>query len=206
MYCHHCLPRPGLAIEVDKDGNCLHCKRPITSWQADWNKKTKRWDKYFHSVCIAIASKSPCLSRQIGAILVRDKSIVATGYNGPARGYPHCKGNKFPVPEEGTPGQANYPGDKVCPRRAKGYKSGEGLVECPAAHAEGNCIANAARIGASTVGTTLYMNCIVPCKDCMIILVNAGVVEVAVEKVELYHEMSAVIARYGGISIRELEL
>jgi len=50
----------------------------------------KRWDTYFHSICIAVASKSPCLSRKIGAILVRDKSIVATGYNGPPRGVPHC--------------------------------------------------------------------------------------------------------------------
>ena len=145
-----------------------------------------RWDKYFHNICIAVASKSPCLSRQIGAILVRDKSIVATGYNGPARNYPHCEGE--------------------CPRKLKGYKSGEGLVECPAAHAEGNCIANAARLGVCTVGTTLYMNSIVPCKDCMILLVNAGITEVVIEKYEWYHEMSADISIYGGIKIREFEL
>lgn len=78
----------------------------------------------------------------------------------------------------------------VCPRRAKGYKSGEGLHECPAAHAEGNTIANAARIGASTIGTTLYMNCIIPCKDCAIILVNAGIVEIVVDDDTPYHEMS----------------
>jgi dCMP deaminase len=143
------------------------------------------WDQYFLSVCDAISSKSPCLSRQIGAILVRDKSIVSTGYNGPARGYPHCstKGN-------------------TCPRKALGYTSGEGLVHCPAAHAEANCIANAARIGASTIGTTLYMNCIIPCKDCMIILVNAGIVEVVVEELTPYHKMSVEIAHYGNIKLR----
>jgi dCMP deaminase len=143
------------------------------------------WDQYFLSVCDAISSKSPCLSRQIGAILVRDKSIVSTGYNGPARGFPHCstKGN-------------------TCPRKALGYASGEGLVNCPAAHAEANCIANAARIGASTVGTTLYMNCIIPCKDCMIILVNAGIVEVVVEELTPYHKISAGIAHYGNIKLR----
>ncbi len=137
----------------------------------------KRWDRYFRNICVAVASKSPCLSRQIGAILVRDNSIVSTGYNGPARGYPHCEG-KIPFEE------------RVCPRRTAGYKSGEGLYMCPAAHAEGNTIANAARIGASTVGTTLYMNCVIPCKDCAIILVNAGIVEIVVDDLIYFHEMS----------------
>ena len=48
------------------------------------------WDRYFHTICEAVASKSPCLSRHIGAILVRDHSIVSTGFNGPSRGIPHC--------------------------------------------------------------------------------------------------------------------
>lgn len=144
------------------------------------------WDSYFINICNAVASKSPCLSRQIGAILVRDHSIVSTGYNGPARGYPHCEGQ--------------------CPRKLKGYKSGEGLVECPAAHAEGNCVANAARIGASTVNTTLYMNSIIPCKDCMILLVNAGICEVVVLETDPYHKMSLGIARFGDIKIRRFEL
>jgi len=54
-----------------------------------------KWDLYFHSICIAVASKSPCLSRKIGAILVRDHSIVSTGYNGPPRGVPHCGHERF---------------------------------------------------------------------------------------------------------------
>jgi len=145
-----------------------------------------RWDIYFHHICEAVASKSPCLSRQIGAILVRDRSIVSTGYNGPARGFPHCI--------------------SVCPRRLKGYKSGEGLVECPAAHAEGNCIANAARLGVSTVGVILYMNSIIPCKDCAIILVNAGVSTVVVDTLTPYHKMSLDIFSYGNIKLRSFDL
>jgi len=53
-------------------------------------KKLKRWDTYFYSICVAVASKSPCKSRQIGAILVRNKKIVSTGFNGPPVNYPHC--------------------------------------------------------------------------------------------------------------------
>jgi len=149
----------------------------------------KRWDTYFHSICVAVSSKSPCLSRQIGAILVRDKSIVSTGYNGPARGYKHC---------------GRHSKEPVCPRRVAGYASGEGLSICPAAHAEGNTIANAARIGAITVGTILYMNCIIPCKDCAIILVNAGIVEIVVDDITPYHEMSIEILKY--VKIRRFEL
>jgi len=154
------------------------------------------WDQYFFSVCTAVSVKSPCLSRQIGAILVRDNSIVSTGYNGPARNFPHCQGIIV------SPGKLS----NHCPRHAKGYASGEGLVECPAAHAEGNCVANAARIGASTVGTTLYLNTLIPCKDCMILLVNAGIKEVVVTELTTYHKMSLGIAEHGGIKIRSFQL
>lgn len=179
-----------------------------TEWEDDpktdkadyYKEKLKRWDIYFHRVCKAISSKSPCLSRQIGAILVRDKSIVSTGYNGPARGYPHCKPAKVDDPD------FQYGKRSICPRHAKGYKSGEGLNECPAAHAEANCIANAARIGASTLGTTLYMNCILPCKDCATALVNAGIVEIVVDNPKPYHEMSVGIFKQGNVKTRKFIL
>jgi len=144
--------------------------------------QSDRWDSYFLSICEAVASKSPCLSHQTGAILVRDKSIVSTGYNGPSRGFPHCQDE--------------------CRRKRLGYESEERLDLCPAVHAEINCIANAARNGVVTVNTILYMNYIIPCKDCMIVLVNAGIREIVVTTTKLYHGMSEAIARYGNISIR----
>ena len=174
-----------------------------------FGEKIIRWDSYFHKICEAVASKSPCLSQNIGAILVRDKSIISTGFNGPARGYPHCKGitiiEKEISPLELAAGHKNHY-KLICPRHAQGFKSGEGLINCPAAHAETNCIANAARIGASTIGSTLYMNCIIPCKDCMILLVNAGIVEVVVDDLKPYHEMSLNIAKHGKVKIRRFNL
>ena len=128
--------------------------------------RNAEWDLYFRNICDAVASKSPCHSRQIGAILVRDKSIVATGYNGPPRGVPHC--------------------DPECPRKALGYASGEGLHLCPATHAEVNCIVNAARLGVSTLGTSLFMNCILPCIECLKVLINSGVTEVVVDDTTPY--------------------
>lgn len=151
---------------------------------------TTRWDIYFHNICVAISTKSPCLSRQIGAILVRDKSIISTGFNGPPRGFPHC-----------TPAIQNS--SNLCPRRAKGYRSGEGLIECPATHAEANCIANAARIGACTIGSTLYMNCIIPCKDCMSLLINAGIVEIVVDDLIPYHDLALKMAKVANIHLRK---
>ena len=151
-----------------------------------FGERRKRWDKYFHTICEAVSSKSPCLSRQIGALLVRNYSIVSTGYNGPPRNFPHCT--------------------NICPRKAKNYPSGEGLLECPATHAEANCIANAARIGACTIGTTLYMNCIIPCKDCMAVLINAGVKEIVVDDVIPYHELSLEMAQHANIKLRRFML
>lgn len=145
------------------------------------------WDRYFETVCDAIASKSKCLSRQIGVVIVRDHSIVSTGYNGPARGYPHCKG--------------------TCPRKSKGYKSGQGLIECPAAHAEVNAISNAARLGVCIRGCTMYMNTReIACKDCMTAIVNSGIAELVTLELIPYHEMSLDIARYGKIKLRRFEL
>ena len=187
MTCKRCDPdliKPNGLIRVTSTPNdyrCIECGDKIMSNMDYFNEKVRRWDHYFHRICIAVASKSPCLSRQIGAILVRDKSIVSTGYNGPARGYPHC--------ESGIPPEVPFE-EYICPRKLKGYASGEGLHECPAAHAEGNCIANAARNGVSTTGTTLYMNCMIPCKDCAIILVNAGITEIVVDDTTPYHQMS----------------
>jgi len=124
------------------------------------------WDLYFYNICVAVASKSRCLSRQIGAIIVYDNSVVATGYNGPPRGVSHCG------PE--------------CPRKLAGFPSGEGLHLCPAAHAEANCIVNAARLGVSVVGSTIYMNCPIPCTECSKLIINAGISEVVVVDASFY--------------------
>jgi len=86
-----------------------------------------------------------------------------------------------------------------------GFRSGDGLDYCIAAHAEQNCIANAARMGICTMGSTLYMNDQIPCKNCLAILINAGVKEVAVTKLELYDGEGEYLARYGGLKIRTFE-
>lgn len=185
--CFNCeRPKPGSTIDVTKDGYCPECGRYLMD-DTFFRSKMRRWDAYYHGACTAISAKSPCHSRKIGSLLVKDKVIVATGFNGPPRGYPHCHDH--------------------CPRRDKpDYESGKYLDECPAAHSEANCIASAARVGVSVAGTTLYLNCIIPCRDCMKLLVNAGVMEVVVEEVQPYHKESIIIAEYGNVNIRRFDL
>ena len=150
--------------------------------------KQQRWDQYFYSICNVVGSNSKCLSRQIGAVLVKDKVIICTGYNGPPRGIPHCEGD-------------------ICPRRKLGFKSGEGLEKCPAAHAERNAIIQAARLGIKVKDSVLYLNTSIPCKDCLIEIINAGIIEVVCTEDKLYDELSEFLIKkitlFGGFNIRQ---
>lgn len=129
------------------------------------NSPSDMWDKYFMSIAEVVGRNSKCLSRSIGAVLVKDKAVIATGYNGPPRGVPHCYSRN-----------ANW--ERRCPRQVQGFKSGQGLELCIAGHAERNAIIQAARNGINTKGTTLVCHCGIPCKDCAIEIINAGIVEV----------------------------
>jgi len=141
------------------------------------------WDTRFWRICNELSLWSSCVSRRIGAILVKDKRIISTGYNGPPQGIEPC--------------------GKKCPRKEQGYKSGEGLHLCPALHAEENTIINAARMGISTSGSIMYMNCAIPCKDCMKKIINAGIKGLVVTGYEKYDDLSVKLLRESGIQIRK---
>lgn len=150
------------------------------------------WDDYFLSIATAVASNSKCMSRQIGAVLVNERSIVSTGYNGPPRGIPHCEIISRSLGFE----------EKNCPRRLLGYESGKGLHICPAGHAERNALINAARHGVATKDTSLYLTCGVPCKDCMIEIINAGVKEIVVTSLRTYDKLSKFLLVNSNIELR----
>ncbi len=194
MTCKNCDPTintPGRIIKVishltiNGDMICSECGSAIDK-AIIYTPDNYPWDSYFHTVCEAVSTKSPCLSRKIGAILVRDNSIISTGYNGPARGIPHCK--------------------TICPRRKLNIPSGQGMELCYAQHAEENAVTNAARIGASVVGSTLYMNCIIPCKNCFSTLINAGIIEIVVDDTIVYDEQTQFLIDHSKIKIRKFNL
>lgn len=176
------------------------------------------WDTYFHSICQTVSSKSPCLSRKIGAILVRDHSIISTGYNGPPRGVPHCGYDRF---IEDNVLQHHVKGRDLgdsetklmttrlyneCPRKVLGYESGTHMEICPAQHAEENAVSNAARLGVSVLNSTLYMNSVIPCQKCYGTLINAGIIEIVIENVKAYDQWTLLLIGNSNIIIREFNL
>lgn len=160
------------------------------------------WDEYFFNICRQVARNSKCISRRIGAVLVKDNVIISTGYNGPPRGIPVCD-KRWELDEEFS---YKYESDErkkgICPRRVIGFSSGEGIDICVAAHAEENTILNCARLGIPTKGTTMYMTCGVPCVKCLVKILNTGVSEVVVTKLSFYDESSLYLVNNSELKVR----
>jgi len=166
------------------------------------------WDQWYLEICQIVGKKSQCLSRKIGAILVRDKAVIAQGYNGPPRGVRTCdtrwlvdkslreaagfetKDQESDQEELQTLFKSKLEG--VCPRYVPemGFKSGQGLEWCVAGHAERNALINAARAGISTKGAKMYMDCGIPCTPCLVEIINAGIDEIIVTN-DIYYDISA---------------
>ena len=172
-----------------------------------------KWDSYFYKMAHVVKENSSCLSRKIGAVLVRDKSVIGTGYNGPPRGVPSC-GVRHKFDENllnEYKKQTNICADKnvilyKCPRQILNFKSGEGLQWCVAGHAERNALINCARLGISTINTTLYLTCGIPCTPCLIEIINAGVKEIVVTSYDYYdYESSKYLINNSDIIIRLYE-
>lgn len=113
------------------------------------------WDEYFMGITEMVAQRSTCLRRKVGAILVRDKRIIATGYNGAPAKVSHCL-------------------DIGCLREQQGIPSGERHELCRGLHAEQNSIIQAALHGFSVEGATLYCTNM-PCAICSKMLINARI-------------------------------
>lgn len=175
----------------------------------------EKWDKYFFDLANTVASNSKCLSRKIGAVLVKDGAIISTGYNGPPKGVPSC--NFRAVNDLGykrdeklikvlTAKNIN-PNDfrtmNMCPRQALEFKSGKGLEWCVAGHAERNTLIQAAKNGISTNKTIMYMNCPLPCSPCLVEIINAGVDEIVCTNERGYYDTSAEwLVKSSGIKTR----
>jgi dCMP deaminase len=166
-------------------------------------------DRWFYNMAVSVGSYSKCHSRKIGAVLVRDNSVISTGYNGPPRGVPTCDQRWF-IDEafrakyghhlNNLKSDAKVKG--VCPRRIIGFKSGEGLEICPAGHAERNALINAAKLGISTDNTKLYMTCGVPCSPCAVEIINSGVEEIVCTAMDFYDETTMYLLENSDLKVR----
>ncbi len=117
--------------------------------------KRPSWDEYFMEITRIVARRSTCLRRSVGAVLVKDRNILATGYNGAPSGVAHCL-------------------EVGCLRDRMGVQSGERHELCRGLHAEQNAIIQAAKHGTSINGATLYCTTM-PCVICSKVLINAGI-------------------------------
>ncbi|HOW57438.1 MAG TPA: cytidine/deoxycytidylate deaminase family protein [Smithellaceae bacterium] len=118
------------------------------------------WDNYFLDIAELVSRRSTCRRRAVGAGLVRDRRILATGYNGAPSGLDHCL-------------------DKGCLREQLQVPSGERHELCRGLHAEQNVIIQAALHGVSTKGSTLYCTNH-PCVICAKMIINAGIVRIVI--------------------------
>ncbi|MDD5154919.1 MAG: cytidine/deoxycytidylate deaminase family protein [Candidatus Omnitrophica bacterium] len=122
--------------------------------------KRPSWDEYFLELSKLVAKRATCLRRRVGAVLVKDKRILATGYNGAPRGLAHCL-------------------DIGCIRQKLKIPSGERHELCRALHAEQNALIQASLYGISVKDATLYATN-QPCIICAKMLINAGIKEIVI--------------------------
>ncbi len=117
------------------------------------NRET--WDEYFMKIALIVRERSTCFHRKVGAVIVKDNRILATGYNQPPSKFPHC--------------------DQIgCIRDELGIKSGQNQEICYGLHAEQNALMQAAKFGIATDGATIYVTH-KPCSVCARLIINAGI-------------------------------
>lgn len=142
------------------------------------------WEEYFMSIAEQVAERSTCIRRHVGAVVVKDKRLLTTGYNGVPSGIEHCT-------------------TRGCLRDQLGIPSGERHELCRGTHAEQNALLQSARYGTPIDGSTLYCTT-QPCAQCAKMIINAGIVEIVFKggypdtlALELLEEAGITLTAYG---------
>lgn len=142
-------------------------------------------DEYFMEMAYLVAKRSTCLRRNVGAVIVKDKRILSTGYNGAPKNLKHCE-------------------ETGCLREQLKVPSGQRHELCRGVHAEQNAIIQSAIFGVSIKGSTIYITNF-PCSVCIKMIINAGINEIVYDN---YYddELSLKIIEESGIKIRQFKL
>ena len=142
------------------------------------------WDQYFLTITRQVAERSTCIRAKVGAVIVRDKNILATGYNGSPAGLPHCMEVGCLIYTSRTP-------------------SGEVEENCfRTIHAEINAIAQAAKNGATIRDADVYITH-TPCIHCLKVLINTGIRRVFYEKEYKRHTLDELL-RYSDVHLEQV--
>lgn len=157
-------------------------------------KKTKKikfearpsWDQYFMDIAKVVSSRSNCIKRHVAAIIVKDRRIISTGYNGTPRGIKNC-----------------FEGG--CKRCNSFGVSGEDLGECICSHAEENAITQAAYHGVAIKGATIYVT-FSPCLMCTKMIINSGIVEVVYGEEYSINQLEFSLFKEASVKVRALKI
>jgi dCMP deaminase len=144
------------------------------------------WDQYFMDIARVVASRSNCMKRKVAAVIVLDKRIISTGYNGTPRGTKNCN--------EGG-----------CPRCNNLATSGTGLDECLCSHGEENAIVQASYHGVSLKDATIYST-FAPCLMCAKMIINSGIREVVYNLDYPLNDSAFRLFNQAGVNVRQLKL
>ena len=139
------------------------------------------WDEYFMALANQVATRTTCMRRAVGAVIVKDRRILATGYNGVPTGIRHCS-------------------EVGCLRQRLGVPSGQRHEICRGLHAEQNAIIQAARYGIDISGASIYVNT-QPCIVCAKMIINAGITEIVYQN-PYPDELSNSMLEEAGIVVR----
>jgi len=141
------------------------------------------WDVYFMALASLAAQRSNCMKRRVGCVVVRDKRVISTGYNGTPRGLRNC-------------------GEGGCGRCNEAQGSGHGLATCLCMHAEENALLEAGRERLGREGTVLYCDTC-PCLTCSIKIAQVGVSEVVYNHGYSMDTATAAVFREAGVKLRQ---
>ena len=141
-------------------------------------------DEYFMEMAQLVSSRSTCLRRKVGAVIVKDKRVLSTGYNGSPKGTKHCE-------------------ELGCIRVKMNVPSGTRHELCRGVHAEQNAVTQAAYFGVSVDGASIYTTTY-PCSMCAKILINAGIREIIYSE-GYSDDLSKQLLDEAGITLREFK-
>lgn len=175
-----------MTLENNADLKVLQTKMDgILKGLADFKDARPEWDSYFMSIAKVVATRGNCMKRQVAAIIVKDRRIISTGYNGTPRGTKNCN--------EGG-----------CPRCNGFADGGSKLDECLCSHGEENAIVQAAYHGISIKGSTLYTT-FSPCLTCTKMIINAGIKEVVYNEAYPVGDVVNHMFEQAGVIIRQVK-
>ncbi|MDD2655887.1 MAG: dCMP deaminase family protein [Candidatus ainarchaeum sp.] len=158
----------------------------LSQLSKDFRSDRPTWDEYFMAIAKQVATRSNCIKRKVAAVIVRDKRIISTGYNGTPRGTKNCN--------EGG-----------CPRCNNFVESGTKLEECYCAHGEENAIVQAAYHGISVKDSTIYST-FCPCLYCTRMIINAGIKEVVYNADYPLNESALKLLEEAGVVVRKMKI